>query len=476
MILLLKSILSSLVPVLLLGTFVWLLYVTILKPRILFYLLIFSFPFLVGFDLTRYTIVRLVFTPAKLFGIWAFMATIVYAARKGHKMFVPSAEFWLTVALFAAMLISFFFGGQGSSIWFFQTVSNAMYLMMVAYWASGEKFITQAKLTFVLAILFSALWAALFQSWPSGGGEVWSEDGRYQGTMLNANRVAAYATVAAPYALTLTLLYFQKNKRFMGLLMGAAFVILLYLLMLSASRGGFTAFSLMAVGLLYMFYRSTRKVSMVLVPALAIILIMTVYAPNVFRDRVQSSYVSKTSSEGFQEEQLGTRYYQYKLAWELFQKTPLLGVGPDNFRNEYHRRYVLSRPVHNFYLIILMDAGLVGLSIYLALLFVAIRHLWLVYRRIKDPYLKTHALSEVIIVGGTLVFGLAGTGPMDKQVILSLGFAIALSVLLREQDAREAREAKDEPSSQPPTLSIRKQNLAGFKNLAVKPSDRRKDP
>jgi O-antigen ligase len=62
----------------------------------------------------------------------------------------------------------------------------------------------------------------------------------------------------------------------------------------------------------------------------------------------------------------------------MFQKNPLLGVGLNNFLSNLplflsQKNYLLIQPVHNIYLLVLSELGIIGFFFFLILLFFSLR-------------------------------------------------------------------------------------------------------
>jgi O-antigen ligase len=91
------------------------------------------------------------------------------------------------------------------------------------------------------------------------------------------------------------------------------------------------------------------------------------------------------------------RILQWQTGWTMFQRHPILGVGPGNFMTEYHRyhydfpshdKVLVVGPLHNAILNQMAEAGLVGLFLLLLLLASVILTLLNVRMKSPDPYLR----------------------------------------------------------------------------------------
>lgn len=82
------------------------------------------------------------------------------------------------------------------------------------------------------------------------------------------------------------------------------------------------------------------------------------------------------------------------LAYDLFKKNPLFGLGPEGFR--YHCRLIefdskigiCSIHPHNFFFQLLSEMGLIGIFFYMGILIFILKKFWDVYRSDIDTYQK----------------------------------------------------------------------------------------
>ncbi len=98
----------------------------------------------------------------------------------------------------------------------------------------------------------------------------------------------------------------------------------------------------------------------------------------------------------FASEALVQRIELNKIALQLIKQYPLAGVGLNNFivrLPEFWRKPVFwLQPVHNIYLLIVAEIGIVGLLIFLWFLFLTFRHL-------RDGVVFMTALSAILLLG-----------------------------------------------------------------------------
>jgi putative inorganic carbon (HCO3(-)) transporter len=105
---------------------------------------------------------------------------------------------------------------------------------------------------------------------------------------------------------------------------------------------------------------------------------------------------------------------QWTIAWKIFKQHPLIGVGINNFR-QYEPRYVLQpgttlnhvhlvaetpEIVHNAFLQFLAETGVVGLVLFLLIVFGCLRATWQAIQRFDDLGDRAYAsLSRAVLIG-----------------------------------------------------------------------------
>lgn len=133
------------------------------------------------------------------------------------------------------------------------------------------------------------------------------------------------------------------------------------------SRGGFLG---LASVVLYCVIRSKNKFALVSVLSI-LVLIVLVFAPTSYWGEVQS-ITSDTDNPYSTGEQ---RFYAWKLGWNMFLDSPILGVGQGNYpwhvvevENalgvQWQQRSLGGRAAHSMYFTLIPELGLVGIILY----------------------------------------------------------------------------------------------------------------
>lgn len=87
---------------------------------------------------------------------------------------------------------------------------------------------------------------------------------------------------------------------------------------------------------------------------------------------------------------LGDRSFFYIRGWELFQQSPICGIGIDNFRTVAN----YPMPIHSEYMVQLTENGVIGFVLYLAFIFSIFNSA----RKIKDITLRGISLGWILCV------------------------------------------------------------------------------
>jgi len=141
----------------------------------------------------------------------------------------------------------------------------------------------------------------------------------------------------------------------------------------SFSRGGFIG--LIGIGA-YIWMRSSRKVTTVLVIAM-ITLLMVFVAPAKYGDRIRS-----ITGEGSKTGTGAERVYTWGIAWEMFKGNPIFGVGQGNAPWEF-RKYEIAagfeeghlgrsragRAMHSIYFTLFPELGMLGTILFGGMIF-----------------------------------------------------------------------------------------------------------
>lgn len=180
---------------------------------------------------------------------------------------------------------------------------------------------------------------------------------------------------------TMALLLMMRTKRWLWLTiptaaLGTAGIILSF----ARSAGIALAFALLW---LLIKLRHDRRLPLVLMTGLLISGAVVPFVPPTYWERLS------TLTDFNADRTLWRRFGYNLIGVELLVQHPILGVGPGNFQKHYtdqEWRYIpgrqmYPRQLHNMYLEVAVENGLLGFACFAGMLFVALRGMYRVYRR-----------------------------------------------------------------------------------------------
>jgi O-antigen ligase len=151
-------------------------------------------------------------------------------------------------------------------------------------------------------------------------------------------------------------------------------------ILLTQSRGGFVG---LVATVIYCWLRSKRKILIGSIAGLLAVVAMIV-APPTYWEEVRS-----ISEEGTTKGTGATRIYTWGIGWHMFLDNPIIGVGQGNFPWEFKKyeyevtgshepfrgRSVAGRAAHSIYFTLLPEFGIVGVILFLGMVFTSIKDL-----------------------------------------------------------------------------------------------------
>jgi len=171
------------------------------------------------------------------------------------------------------------------------------------------------------------------------------------------------------------------NPQKKGLLIGLLVLFLFNIFFVSASRSGYLALPVASVFLVVNLY-GYKKLPHILV-IMAVALLLVALTSNTLQQRIKLGLDENKNSQTSENlTSIGVRDIFRQNTLELIQQKPLLGYGTSSFKNAYSshvaakyqdwRGESASDP-HNQYLFVWLENGLVGLLLFLAYIYTAIR-------------------------------------------------------------------------------------------------------
>ena len=145
------------------------------------------------------------------------------------------------------------------------------------------------------------------------------------------------------------------------------------------------------------------KKKILILTAVCTVLISSIFATSVsMQQRVNSSLseLSAFNSKSNHSSSVGTRLHYWQISWDMFLKAPVTGMGGGSFKqtlinnNDNHLPEAHAH-CHNEYLLFLSQYGIIGISLFICLLFIA----FIDARKSNDIWLSKISTMGIIIFG-----------------------------------------------------------------------------
>jgi len=245
-----------------------------------------------------------------------------------------------------------------------------------------------------------------------------SADSRYEGPFWRLNLGSNhYGAFMAHYVATYFGCFLVEENKWLRLFFGITIFFCLYAVLFSYSRGAYLA----AVLVLFC-YGVIHKHSLLILVGVLLLTWNTILPTSVV-ERINMTTTTTTVKNGITtttdglEHSASSRVALWDKAFDLFVKHPIVGVGYNGFQlTMIHTKSFLT-DTHNYYLKVLCEQGLIGITWLFALLLTALRQGWRLYRIGSSPFyrgLGLGFLGTTISIMSTNLFG-------DRWSYFSLG-------------------------------------------------------
>lgn len=214
-----------------------------------------------------------------------------------------------------------------------------------------------------------------------------------------------------------------------------------YCLLFALSRGGYAA---LIVGVLYLGIVRSRWLLLGLV---GLLLVWQSVVPAAVSERI----LMTTDENGEMDHSAAVRLTLWGEAMEVFKADPVFGTGFNTY--SYHLHDGDYRDTHNLFVKVLVETGLAGLVLFVAILNALFKIAFRLYRTASDPFLKSIGLGFSGLMVTALVANFFGDRWMYFQIT---GYTFAFAALavraqritdeqdeeLKEEDEVDMGEAK----------------------------------
>lgn len=261
---------------------------------------------------------------------------------------------------------------------------------------------------------------------------------RIDGTIGNASFLAGYMLINALLAFWLAL---EKKSATWRWLYSGVIILNLIVLYQTETRGALVAL-VIGVFCLMLFFIFARAKDLAGLPfrrlehlkkyVIGLLIFFMIVAASIWLVR-ESQFVKhsptlyRVTHINLSDTTAQTRLLAWKMSWQGFVERPIFGWGPENYSvvfNKYYDPHLY--PVeswfdrsHNAFLDILVNTGVAGSAIYLAIVFLAFWYLWAAWREGKINYF-TAAVFSIIF----LAYGIQNIFVFDTQVTLLMFYSL----------------------------------------------------
>jgi putative inorganic carbon (hco3(-)) transporter len=244
----------------------------------------------------------------------------------------------------------------------------------------------------------------------------------------------------------------HEKRLLLKVLAGWAAAVSTLTVVFTYSRGGTVA---LVLALLLFFWIYKLKPAQLIV-ALTLGIVMLLFAPPVYYERVLTLTDIIPSRDGQinvrDDRAIQGRASENLTAWVMIMDRPLMGVGLNNFSHLY-QQYSKSlglapsarnRSPHNLYLEVAAETGVVGLTVFLTMVTLALRSILYARRRFIEAGLEDYAnmaTGFAIAFCGYLLAALFVHASYPRYFYLLIGIAFSLSYMFEESETSQKEAA-----------------------------------
>ena len=261
---------------------------------------------------------------------------------------------------------------------------------------------------------------------------------RATASFKDANTLGIYLSAIAPLILGLTLYYF-KNKR--KIILSLISFIALIGIVLTYSRP-----TLLAVYIALFLLSIVRKDKVLI----AFLIIFTLISPFILPKSVKD-WARQVNYNPLRFMCNDDRIAIYRNSFNMIRHNPILGVGANTYMKNYkiykespeYRNIVTADYLyaHNNFLHIAAEIGLIGLGVFIWLLYKLFRECINIYKQLDDYFLKMVSLTLSACLIAFLINGLTESSLYSSRVAMIFWYLIGFSLALNKfVDADRSRQ------------------------------------
>lgn len=247
---------------------------------------------------------------------------------------------------------------------------------------------------------------------------------------------------------TLALLLALEGRRYRALLLGVT-AIGTAALLFSFSRSAMLFYGLILVAVAFR-YRHSRYAPAAALLGLIFAVFMLPFVPASYFERFSSLFQGISADWT-----LGRRLTYQITGFDILLDNPVFGVGPGNynalFTDPAYRflpgRTLLPRPLHNMYLSVAVEYGLVGFFFFVSLIVLSFKNLLSVLRAPANDEIRTIALALLFAASGFFLASVMNPHDDNKYTWILLGLGPAVAVVNRRLSVPRLEDKTEKDSS-----------------------------
>ncbi len=265
-------------------------------------------------------------------------------------------------------------------------------------------------------------------------------DYRLVGPVGDPNFYAQIMVVLVPLALERTL---HEKKLIPKIFAGWTAVVSFLTVMFTFSRGG--ALALFVSLVIFLFLYPPRPIQLVITIGVGLILLF--FIPATYYDRILSLQDLVPNESGNinvrKDPAIQGRASEFLTGWLMYKENPVVGVGLSNYvirYQEYTKRVGLApeatpRSAHNLYLEVAAETGTLGLSVFVLIIWLAMRSILVARKKLFEVGMDdcAHIVTAFAVAFcGYLIAALFIHAAYPRYFYLLIGIAFALSPVVKQ--------------------------------------------
>ena len=292
------------------------------------------------------------------------MISYAFGRKYSHKFSYKPAELWLMLIMLLGMILSITNAFDKQAVW---DCVFAFFKMLFFYLLLVNILDSRKKISFFInGMLVSAAWL-VYRCWDLRGTTGARFENEGGGIIQDSNQFAAALLMLLPLAICTALK--KDEPRWMRLSAATGAFGIIMSIIIAASRGAFLG--LIASALFFLFYfKEQRKRAIIMMAILAVA--VAPFIPQYYIDRITSIFISQNIEDGASAD---SRLMSWKLAYELWEDHPFVGIGMNNFG--YYMGYInegkpwgeRGHVTHSIWLQALSEGGLAVFLPFISIIF-----------------------------------------------------------------------------------------------------------